>query len=367
MVKVCHLSTVHSRRDVRILYKECFSLSQAGYKVHLLIADGKGDEDFMGIKIHGCPKYCKRIHRMLFSPLQILIKAIQINADLYHFHDMELLPVGLLLRILGHKVIYDVHDNLPKQIMGKHYIAKPLRQILALLITCLEAGLSPLMSAIITADRNKEKRFSRYHSLVRTVHNYPLLEELTLLSADSRKPGVICYIGGITKIRGIIPLLDAIRNIDVKLILAGLFEPPTLEAECRAHPSWEKVDYRGYANRKGVAVILSTSSIGMVNLLPNENYLDSLPIKMFEYMSAGMPVIASNFPDWEAIVSKYNCGLCIDPLKTTEISQAIQYLLDNPVLGAQMGARGHQAIIEELNWSGQAEILSKLYHEVLQT
>lgn len=365
MVKVCHLSTVHQRRDVRIVYKECHSLGQAGYSVHLIIADGKPDETFHSVRIHGCPRYRNRLARILLGPASVLFQALSLRAAVYHFHDMELLPVGVLLRFLGRRAIYDVHDNLPKQIMGKHYIAKPLRRVLAGFINLTEAALSRSMSAIVTADANKEHRFRKYHPLVRAVHNYPLLEELTLQNTHGRDPRTICYIGGITRIRGVFELLEAIRTLDVRLILAGAFEPPGLEAECRLHPSWEKVDYRGFLDRQGVADVLSLSSVGMVNLLPNENYLDSLPIKMFEYMSAAMPVVASNFPTWQAIVDRYRCGLCVDPLQIPQITRAISTLLNDPEAARQMGLRGREAILNDLNWANQALILKRLYEEVL--
>lgn len=366
MVKICHLTTVHQRSDVRIVHKECHSLAQAGYETHLIIADGLDDETWNGIKIHGLPKHVSRLTRILISPLQILFKAISLDARIYHFHDAELIFCALILRCLGKKVIYDVHDNLPLQIMGKHYIHISLRHIMAAAVRTMESVLSPMMSAIVTADRNKTARFSRYHHIVRTVHNYPILAELGLIDSSRRQPGTICYVGGITKIRGIMQLLEAIRDMDVKLILAGIFEPPALEAEARAHPGWIKVDYRGYQDRLGIARVLSESSVGMVTLLPNENYLDSLPIKMFEYMSAAMPVVASDFKQWRKIVEQYDCGICVDPEHPELITSAINSLLADPQQAAQMGIRGREGIIRDLNWSTQAEILLSLYKEILQ-
>lgn len=366
MVKVCHLSTVHQRSDVRIVHKECCSLAQAGYDTHLVIADGLPDETCKGVRIHGVAKHASRLPRILISPLQILFKAIALNAKVYHFHDAELIFCALILRCLGKKVIYDVHDNLPLQIMGKHYIHISLRQVLAAAVRTLESLLSPMMSAIVTADRKKEARFKHYHSIVRTVHNYPILSELDLIDLNQRQPGTICYVGGITRIRGIMQLLEAVRDMDIKLIIAGIFEPPALEAEARAHPGWTRVDYRGYQDRIGIARVLSESSVGLVTLLPNENYLDSLPIKMFEYMSAAMPVIASDFEDWRRIVDRYDCGICVDPLHPELITSAIRELLEDPQRARQMGLRGREGILNDLNWSTQSEILLDLYKEILK-
>ncbi|MGC9362903.1 MAG: glycosyltransferase, partial [Candidatus Syntrophosphaera sp.] len=221
------------------------------------------------------------------------------------------------------------------------------------------------MSAIVAADPAKKIRFALYNPRTRTVHNYPLLEELKMLDTSKRDPNKVCYVGAITRIRGIIPVLDSIQSLDVKLILAGAFDPPSLEDECRRHPSWNKVEYLGFIDRVGVSEVLSRASVGMVIWLPNENYLDSLPIKMFEYMSASMPVVASNFPNLKAIVEHYGCGLCVDPYKTEDITEAILKLLSDKDLAATMGRRGHDAILSTLNWDSQAEILCELYEEVL--
>lgn len=356
---------MHQRRDVRIVYKECSTLAKAGYDTHLIIGDGKGDEVFRGVKIHGCLKHSNRFKRMLLGPLQILLKATELKANVYHFHDVELLPVGVILKALGYSVIYDVHDDVPKQIMGKHYISKPLKWILAPAVRCIEAVLSRRMSAIVAADPAKQKRFARYNPHTWTVHNYPLMEELLMLDTSKRDPKRVCYVGAITRIRGIIPVLDSIQPLNVKLILAGAFDPPSLEDECRRHPSWNKVEYLGFIDRVGVAEVLSRASVGMVIWLPNENYLDSLPIKMFEYMSASMPVVASNFPNLKAIIEHYGCGLCVDPYKTKDIAKAISTILSDRDLAETMGQRGHDAIVSTLNWSSQADILCELYEEVL--
>jgi glycosyltransferase involved in cell wall biosynthesis len=361
MIKVCHLSTVHKRFDVRIAVKECSSLVAAGYEVHFIVADGKGEGVFQGILIHDIGKQSNRIKRMVISPIPVLFKALQIKAEVYHFHDAELIPAGLFLRLLGFKVIYDIHDDLPKQIMDKHYIPLYIRKVLSRVVQTLENLVIPLMSAIVITVTIQAKRFSTYHHIVRTIHNFPLLTEVANVNAENRIKNVICYIGGLTRIRGIIELLKAIKGLPVKLIIAGEFDPPGLIHEAKAEPGWQQVDYRGFVGRDEVADILSVSSIGMVTLLPNENYLASLPIKMFEYMGAAIPVIASDFPLWRQIIDNYQCGICVDPSNVKEISAAITFLLDNPQIAAEMGARGYQGIRNDLNWESQITILLQLY------
>ena len=135
----------------------------------------------------------------------------------------------------------------------------------------------------------------------------------------------------------------------------------------KSHHYWGKVDFHGYINRNEVQKILANSSVGIVTLHPTNAYIESLPVKMFEYMAAGIPVIASNFPLWKEIVEGNNCGICVDPLDPKEIGGAIQYLIDNPKESEKMGKNGLRAAINTYNWSLQEKKLFSFYKQTLNT
>ncbi|MBD3768073.1 MAG: glycosyltransferase, partial [Gammaproteobacteria bacterium] len=100
---------------------------------------------------------------------------------------------------------------------------------------------------------------------------------------------------------------------------------------------------------------------GLVTFLPAPNHIDAQPNKMFEYMSAGLPIITSIFPLWREIVEGNQCGLCVDPLDPQAIGEAIQYLIDNPVEAEQMGKNGRQAVEQKYNWTIEEQKLLDLY------
>jgi glycosyltransferase involved in cell wall biosynthesis len=115
-----------------------------------------------------------------------------------------------------------------------------------------------------------------------------------------------------------------------------------------------------------VAKILENSLAGIVTFLPSPNHLEAQPNKMFEYMSAGIPVIASDFPLWREIISGNDCGLLVNPLKPLEIAGAIDYLVNNPAEAKRMGRNGRLAVIEKYNWPMEEKKLLRFYDSILK-
>ncbi len=363
--KVCHLTSVHHRYDTRIFIKECKTLSKVGFDVNLIVADAKGDETVDNIKIYDIGKPKNRIERILKTTKKVFKKALEVNAEIYHFHDPELIPIGMKLKKFGKKVIYDVHEDLPRQILNKHYLNKIIRLIISHIIEIYENYSITKFDYIITATPYIKRRFVKINPNTIDINNYPILDELYSTKLEMKKDNNICYIGGITRVRGIIELINAIENIDVTLHLAGEFESEELKKEVENLNEWKKVKYYGFVNREKIKEILSICKLGIVTLFPVKNYLVALPVKLFEYMSASLPVIASNFPLWREIVEGNNCGICVDPRNINEISKAIEYLINNPQEAKKMGENGKTAVLEKYNWEKEEKKLFNVYEIVL--
>jgi glycosyltransferase involved in cell wall biosynthesis len=110
--------------------------------------------------------------------------------------------------------------------------------------------------------------------------------------------------------------------------------------------------------------MLARSSVGLVTLHPRLNYVDSQPIKMFEYMAAGVPVVCSSFPLWRGIVEGHRCGICVDPMNPGEIAAAIDRLASSPGEVEEMGRRGREAVRERFNWAVEEAKLLDLYRGI---
>jgi len=345
----------------------CRSLASAGYDISLVVADGLPDETKDGVKIYGDEKEKNRLLRIWKSPRNVYKKALSLNADIYHLHDPELLPVGIKLKKKGKKVIFDSHEDYPSQILHKPYMNKYLLKIVSKIYSIYEKKTFKKFDCIIFTAPFSTNNVSQWHPAVVDVYNYPQLEEFSNIERKSPKQGDIpsvCYAGGITEIRGIKEMVKAMQYCtnNVQLKLAGSFAPPSLRDEVIKIKGWKKTKELGFLDRKGIEEVLSTSIAGLVVLWPTPNDINSYPIKMFEYMAAGIPVIASNFPLYKEIIEGNNCGICVDPLKPQEIAAAIDFIVYNSEQAFEMGKNGKKAIVKKYNWNIEKVKLLNIYN-----
>jgi glycosyltransferase involved in cell wall biosynthesis len=364
-MKVCHFTSVHKSNDIRIFHKECVSLAEAGHEVYL-VATNTEEKKVSGVQILSVNvEYSGRISRMLKTSKNVYKRVLKVDADIYHFHDPELLRFGLKLKRKGKKVIYDAHEDVPRQIMAKYWIPKLFRKLISVCFERYENYVAKRLSAIVVSTPHIRDRFIKINPITIDVCNYPLVNELMEPSRWEDKKNEICYVGGISEVRGINQLMDSlVYTPEIRLNLAGSFSNEILEKQIRAKEKWNKVEFYGYVGREELLSIFERSKVGMVTLLPTPNHMESLPIKMFEYMSAGIPVICSNFPLWEEIVRSNKCGICVDPKDPEGIATAIEYLMKNQEESQQMGQHGRLSIKEKYNWDIEITKLLKVYNSL---
>ena len=367
-LKICHFTTVHPRYDTRVFVKECKSLARHGYDVTLIVADGQGNEIKDGVNILDIGIYTSRLQRVISFSKRIYKKAISINADLYHFHDPELLYIGKKLSRKDKKVIYDAHEDVPKQILTKAYIPSIFKSLISRIFEGYEDKITARLSGIITATPFIRDRFLKNNSRVVEIQNFPFIAEFMYNETANEviKEDNICYVGAISKVRGFPTIVNALDYAgNVRLLLGGKFESEELRNLTTRSSGWNKVIELGYLSREEVRQTLLKSVAGMVVLEPTINYLDSIPVKMFEYMASGIPVIASDFPYWRKLIESVECALFVDPLDAKDIGKAIDKLIQDKELAREMGNRGRAAVLENFNWANEEIKLLDFYDKML--
>ena len=368
MIRVAHLTCVHPRVDTRIFHKMCCSLVDHGVDVKLIIADGMGNQAHTGVDIIDVGASKNRLDRIINAPARVFKKAVEVDADLYHLHDPELIPIGLKLKNRGNRVVFDSHEDVPRQILNKPYLSPPVRWSISYALRLYEAWACRQLDGVIGATPFIRQKFLKINPNTVDINNFPISSEIGAERAWDSKKAEVCYVGGISRIRGIEQMVQAFGQVQngIRLNLCGSFSEPNLERACTALPAWGAIIQHGFLNRAGVRRVMGRSIAGLVTLHPTPNHIDSQPVKMFEYMSAGIPVIASDFPLWREIVLGNQCGLCVDPMDSVAIANAINYLAQHPREARQMGENGLRAVRERYNWPREENKLLAFYNRILQ-
>jgi glycosyltransferase involved in cell wall biosynthesis len=371
-MRVAANTSVHAPFDTRIIHKQCCSLARAGHDV-TLVAPHDRDDVVGGVKIKSVPgsrhRKVERARRVVWG---VYREALHLNADVYHLHDPELIPVGLRLRALGKHVIYDAHEDLPATIATKDYIPRALKTPVAVLSNMLERVAARRLSAIVAATPTIARRFNHINPRTVVIRNYVMMREWPrdVQLAWRDRSALAAYVGGITWERGLREMITAMGQAGpecgARLALAGPYSPPELRTTAATVPGWAYVDDLGVISRAEVASLLGRVQVGLVVLHPTPSYVPSLPIKLFEYMAAGIPSVASDFPVWRGLVEEAACGLLVDPLDTTAIADALVFLLTHPSEAEHMGQAGRTAAEQSYSWESEERTLLDLYAQLEQ-
>lgn len=365
--RVVHITSVHPAYDNRIFNKECRVLAQAGFDVTLVAPNARTSE-VDGIHVRGVPAGKSRMFRMFFEAWRAIRVGLAQRGIIYHIHDPELIPGALVLRLLGKMVVYDAHEDLPKQVMSKSWIPVRLRPGASHFAAALESLGAVVANLIVVAYEPIPRRFPAHRTIL--VRNFPAKEEFESTPADYyKRPMWAAYIGAVTKLRGAPEIVRAFSMLDgvpnARLKVAGVITPD-LETELKDLDGVKRVDLLGWQTRSQVRLLLERSRVGLVVLHPTPSYLQAQPTKLFEYMLAGLPVVASKFPAWAQIVEDTGCGLVVDPRDPVAIAEAVRWLLTHPAEAQAMGERGRCAALERFTWASEGARLVRAYRRLLQ-
>ena len=367
-MKVCHMTSAHESTDVRIFRKECASLAAAGYDTYL-VAQGESREE-RGVHVVGVgPAPKGRLQRMTTFARTVYHRALELDADLYHIHDPELLPYARKLKQRGKKVIFDSHENVSETILEKDYLPPIARRVIYKVYCKYQAKVCQILDAVVTVTPNIVRYFEKMHSYVVQVTNFPILEKDILIPDIGAKR--LVFAGGISAQWDHSRIVEALLQLpDYRYCLCGTGND-TYIGRLQSSPGWKQVEYLGKIPHEEVVKELASSSIGMALLLPNRNSdWNNGTIgntKIFEEMMAGLPVVCTDFVLWKEFVERYHCGICVNPEKIEDIVQAIDYLGKHPEEARKMGENGRRAVEKEFNWKTQETKLLTLYQELLKS
>ena len=369
-VKITHLTSVHPRYDTRIFMKICTSLAKKkNYEVSLIVADGKGDESQYNVNIIDVGKLHGRLNRIVNTTKKIFKKAIELDSDIYHFHDPELIPVGLKLKKLGKKVIFDVHENIALQIMDKEYIPSMFRDFISYIYKKYEKVALKKFDYLILAEDSYREYYTSLNKNIEVVLNMPDIKSLEKFVSNERNKNELFYIGGISNNRGLDVTVEAIKILkdefpDIYFHCIGPYSKELLKS-IDIKEIEKNIKFYGRISLYDGLEYSKNSKIGLSILKPIGNYTRSYSTKVFEYMAIGLPVITSNFELYKNVIEKYDCGICVNPLEPKEIAEAIKYIINSPIEAEKMGQNGRKTVLKYYNWAIEEKKLYTVYSGLL--
>lgn len=368
--KVCHVSSAHNVFDDRIFFKECCSLA-ATFDVHI-IAIGEKDEISNIVTIHALKKSSSRFNRFFLLQIKLLIRSFKVNAKVYHFHDPDLILFGLFQKLLGKKVIYDMHELVYFQINDKEWLGNGFikKMVSGVYLMFEKLGVRCFDKIVIAEDGYwsyvKEKHAKHIDKFV-AIRNFSIYELIKKATPDTNynkgNKRVIVYAGGLTKIRGIKEIIESVQSIEnIEFLTLGAWESDDYKQECEQADKNKKMNYVGLVKMDKVYSYLKVADIGIANLYHKPNYLTSLPIKAFEYMASGLPIIMSDFPYW--IETFGECALFVDPLDPNDIKNKIELILTDNNLRNKLAEAGKKLVLEKYTWEEESKILLQQYEKL---
>jgi glycosyltransferase involved in cell wall biosynthesis len=364
-LRTVHLAPGHVPFDTRVFHKEARTLRAAGYDV-AVVAPHDRSEVVDGVEIVGLPCLRGRTDRFLRGPFRLFRTARRAGGDVYHVHDIEAVPVGVALALTGKTVIVDSHEDYPRLVLDRPWIPARLRRPMSRAVVSGERVAARAVDAVISAEDAGAERFPPAKTVV--VRNAPLESEFSAAGPPITARGnVVVYVGDITRQRGAVEMVDAVGAVDAatapRLVLIGRMGEPALEAELQARPGWARVEYRGVQDRIGVVDALHSAKVGLVLWHPTRKHREgAVPVKLLEYLAAGLPVVASDFPVMRGLLESCAGGVLVDPLDVVASTDAIERLLGMAPDALQaMSDRVRAHVLEHHTWRAEGEALLDVY------
>jgi len=370
-MKICVITTVHPPDDVRI-NKELKTLRDAGHKVHYIAPEGCFD--FEGIDYIPISKYSGRFKRLFIASKEAIKRAFEVDAEVYHFHDPELISLGLKLKKHGKKVIYDIHEDYPSVIMMKAWIPSLLRPIISKSFSWYQSRAVKRFDGIIVTVEEYLSSLRKMNS-VAIVPNYPDLDFLfsiprpkTSNDTDNIK---FVYVGSVDEDRSIAEIIEAFtilknkgKNISLEIIGPLYSEKLRILIE-NAKTNYSSFSYYPRLFYEDAMKRTAAGHVGLLIVHRGKSKEESSPLKMYEYMALGMPQIASNFTAWRSVLDEGPCALYVDPDDPMDIAEKMESFCDNPKLIEELGTNAKQ-VVRKYSWSAIENRLLSLYEKILK-
>ena len=370
MRSVVILAPVHYYDDTRVFQKEAKTLAADGYRV-LLLARAEHSLIEEGVEVIPLPLVKRRLLRFLSLP-RVFWRALRLNGDVYHLHNPDTLPIALLLKLLGRRVIYDSHEDFSKDILERQWIPRMLRPFLAKWIPFLEGVVGRVADRSIAPIPSVRRLLGNKAVMIENlpVSQGPLVDRAYAYAETLPNDAYfrVVYVGTIGSTRGLFTMVDALeivnRSVPCRLWLIGPSHDDTAIIEAKARSGWRFVDYIGKLPQSQAFGYVIKSDAGLVAIPDVGGNSQLSSNKLYEYQLFGVPFIASDFEKWRNSM-QVGSGLFVRPGDTHDLAEKMVWLAEHADERKEMGVQGRNLILTSYNWEVESEKLLTVYRDIL--
>lgn len=374
--EIVHISTVRPAYEVIVFHQFCLTQVEAGYNVTLIVHGGDKDETTNGVRVLTLGKRATKRGLLPTSRITSVIRAAkrlkEVDSPTVYLHDPELVLLGLWLKFTtSSRVIYDSQEDYAAYMRQKYFLPTPVRWLLAWLVALLETVGARMFDAVITSDEGTAKIFRRRGSKrVVVLHNFPKVEyfsDESLRRVEKRYD--LVYHGSIPKYH-LVTAFDVARELKERgrqvhwLFFGTCHDSEWARQQIRDLGLEDMFEIKGRVEHDKVASLVAEARIGFIPLPDMPKFHRNIPMKLFEFMALRMPTVLSDLPPSRPFVGDGECATMVRPGSTPEFADAIERLLDNPKLCAQMGSVGRDRVESQYNWQKESRKLLNLQLEV---
>ena len=376
--RIAIVTSIHHDFDVRV-WKYARTVAKMGHDVVLIcpwaVPDGEVQD---GVRFATFAPATRRSQRFK-SPFRVLRRLTPLlrELDIIQFHDLDLLPWMTVISLFKN-VVYDVEENYPEEIMAKDWIPIPLRRSLAFIVRWGQLACANIIRNIVLVAKSQDSDLFGPRLRKSYIFNYASIELLDKVNHDysSRAASVILtgsqYVDNGSLLYLEIASLVHRKRPDVVFYCVDRFAGTMgfrsrvlkhvkdlgLDAVYRLLPYVKAHELMSYLNKAVVAVAVD---------LRVPRRIRAVPVKLFEYMAAGLPIVASDLPCQKEVVGGNNAGLLAKPEEPETFARAILQLLENREKAARLGENGRKAFLEHYSWESQEELICNNYRYIMNS
>jgi len=371
-------TSIHPDFDARI-WKQARLLASKGCKVQLICPWEVGPGEIVdGVIIHPFKKVSARWKRPFLVPVRMFPKLLPLlrQADIVHFHDIDLVPWMTVLSRFK-TVVYDVHENYAEEMMIREWIPMPLRHVLYYAVKWGQYLCSQVIRNIVLVAPSQEPDFSSSRLRKAYIYNYASMDLLEKITEDhTTRKNTVIFIGSQHINNGSLLMLDIVEQTksrlpEVRFLATDRFFDPAFRQQFIA-----EVEHRGLGDQiklipnvkpHELMAVLNQATIGIVPNLRVPQQIKGIHTKIFEYMAAGLPVVASDLPHQIDVIAGEAVGIVVPPEVPSMFVAAIEKLVKNPDYARRLGMNGRRVYQAKYCYESQIDTLLGFYRHILES